>query len=668
MDFLNKLEELLKTNKNFVDNNKELIKIKVIEVARNTSNENHKELLKLLLNDEEMKKEFFYNIDDITIFNKEHFVNYLKNKQFLSDSYTEFEQSIGFNIKEQMDNNVVLNFPYKDCILEGGQSTEDDKKNEIFFNEILAKDEISRLLEPKVLTNFEKWTIDGKQEFTGFTRDKEKNKARNLPENTITDNLMIKGNNLLALHTLQEEFRGKVKLIYIDPPYNTGNDGFKYNDSFNHSTWLTFMKNRLEVAKELLRDDGVIFVQCDDNEQAYLKVLMDDVFGRDNFIACAPRKTGAGDAATRCDYELRKPYDFILIYTKDKNKIILNKKIIGTKEYPFNDQYGKYLLASFQASGSDATRTARPNLYYPLYINQDNTITLEKNEKTIKEILPTKINGIDGRWMWNKEKFKKDGERELHFNGNKIYRKVYFSEDKDQTIYQVEKAYFEESCYRNSNGTIELNNIIGKGKFSNPKPEELIQKIIEISTQPNDIVLDFFAGSGTTAAVAHKMNRQWITIEQMNYIETITKERLKKVIGNKITKDGNLLEELEFDNGGISKNINWQGGGEFVYFELAKYNQNFVELLEKAETKEDVIDIFNSICEKGFPKYNIDIKKLNENLEEFKKLDLDRMKQDVYNILNKNMLYVPKSLMKDSKYNISETDIELNKSFYSKGI
>ena len=159
-------------------------------------------------------------------------------------------------------------WPFKDCILEGGQSREEDKREEIFFNEILAQDEITQLLEPKVLTNakrIDKDTSTGsvqtiEKPLDQFNRDAEQNRKRGLPEDTITDNLIIKGNNLLALHSLKKEFAGKVKLIYIDPPYNTGNDSFKYNDSFNHSTWLTFMKNRLEVARCLLKDDGVIFV------------------------------------------------------------------------------------------------------------------------------------------------------------------------------------------------------------------------------------------------------------------------------------------------------------------------------------------------------------------------------------------------------------------------
>ena len=167
-------------------------------------------------------------------------------------------------------------WPYKDCVLEGGQTKEEEKRSEIFFNEILAPDEIDRLFDPKVLTLWKRYTADGERNVNEIGRDN---------DGTIHENLFIKGNNLLVLHSLKDQFRSKVKLIYIDPPYNTGNDSFGYNDRFNHSSWLTFVRNRLEVARELLREDGLIWINIDDDEAHYLKVLCDDIFGRVNFVA-----------------------------------------------------------------------------------------------------------------------------------------------------------------------------------------------------------------------------------------------------------------------------------------------------------------------------------------------------------------------------------------------
>lgn len=275
------LENQLKNENNFVTDNGELKKWVVINKAQNFD----ARLLELLLDNEELKERFFVNVKGTLVFNQNLFIQFLEQKNYLNDSYTQYKNKVGLTIDGKylkQRNEVALVWPFKDCVLEGGQSREEDKREEIFFNEILAQDEITQLLEPKVLTNAKTFDKDGEHAFKGFTRDAELNKKRGLPEDTITDNLIIKGNNLLALHSLKKEFAGKVKLIYIDPPYNTGSDSFKYNDNFNHSTWLTFMRNRLFTAKILLRKDGFIFINIDDNQQAYLSVLMDEVFGNEN--------------------------------------------------------------------------------------------------------------------------------------------------------------------------------------------------------------------------------------------------------------------------------------------------------------------------------------------------------------------------------------------------
>ena len=267
-NFNEKLIALLKTDVRFIDEEGELVKAAVIDRAWKIDHG----LVRLLLGDADIKAKFFDEIEGHWIFNLNTFIEYVSDKNFLADSYTRFRNRIGLNIGDKFmreRGEVSLVWPYKDCVLEGGQTKEEEKRKEIFFNEILAQDEIDRLFDPKVLTNWKRYTVDGEEDVMGLRRDE---------RGTIRENLIIKGNNLVALHTLKQQFYGKVKLIYIDPPYNRGDDSFGYNDHFTHSSWLTFMKSRLGVAKELLRDDGVIFVQCDDNEQAYLKVLMDEVF------------------------------------------------------------------------------------------------------------------------------------------------------------------------------------------------------------------------------------------------------------------------------------------------------------------------------------------------------------------------------------------------------
>ncbi|EMQ3454435.1 site-specific DNA-methyltransferase, partial [Escherichia coli O53:H51] len=193
--------------------------------------------------------------------------------EYWANSFTKYRNKVGLTSEGKYldySSDVVLDFPFKDCVLEGGMTKEEQGKDEVYYNEIIAKDEIDNLFSAKILKNARRYDNDGvKENITNFNYE---------------DNLIIKGNNLIALHSLKVRYAGKIKLIYIDPPYNTGSDSFQYNDTFNHSTWLTFMKNRLEIARELLSNDGVIFVQCDDNEQAYLKVLMDSCFGKQNFI------------------------------------------------------------------------------------------------------------------------------------------------------------------------------------------------------------------------------------------------------------------------------------------------------------------------------------------------------------------------------------------------
>ena len=633
---LETLEAELKKDIKFVDENKKLKKWVVLEQARQYS----PDVINILLSNKTLKEHFFVKVQNAFIFKLEYFAIFLEQKNYLNDSYTRFRNKIGLSIDNKLlkqHNEVELVFPFKDCVLEGGQTKDDEKRNEIFFNETLAQDEITQLFDEKVITNAKRYDKDGEHKLENFSDN---------------DNLIIKGNNLLALHSLKNKYAGKVKLIYIDPPYNTGKDSFNYNDSFNHSSWLVFMKNRLEIAKEFLRDDGCIFVQCDDNEQAYLKVLMDEIFGRENFVSICPRKTN-GIVRKNVNNELQTLNDFILIFAKNKETLNLNKKIVGQKEYQYSDDKGDYYLVSLQNTGEAGTREARPNLYYPIFRNNDNSLSLERRENTIQEILPKKIAGKDGRWLWSKDKFLKDWQR-LVISEGKVYDKRYKFEIKDQNKYEVYKNWLDN--FQNSKGTLALNECFGeKGIFSNPKPEELIQWILNVATNKNDIVMDFFLGSGTTAAVAHKMNRRYIGIEQMNYINTIAVERLKKVIAG--------------EQGGISKALNWNGGGSFVYLELKKYNEEFLDLIKRAQTPENIMNIWQKMKEKAFFKYSIDMKKLQEKMDngEFAKLNWEKQKQILREILDKNQLYVNRSDMNDERFYITEEEKQLTELFYKKG-
>ena len=274
MSFHKKLTALLRTDGRFVDAEGELIPPVVTSYARQFD----RDLISVLLADADTKSRFFDEIEGHWVFNVYAFVDYVSDKNFLDNSYTRFRNRIGLTIDGKFlreRGEVSLAWPYKDCVLEGGQTDEEQKRKEVFFNEILAQDEIDRLFAPKVLVGWKRYTVEGELAVSDMSRG---------ADGTIQENLLIRGNNLLALHTLKQQFRGKVKLIYIDPPFNTKSaaNTFAYNNSFNHSSWLTFMKNRIEVARPLLTEDGIMAVSIDHSELFYLGVLLDEVFGRDN--------------------------------------------------------------------------------------------------------------------------------------------------------------------------------------------------------------------------------------------------------------------------------------------------------------------------------------------------------------------------------------------------
>jgi adenine-specific DNA-methyltransferase len=584
MKLLETLEAQLKKEPNFFSDNGELKKWVVLSKAQNMD----EELIGLLLENEELKAKFFTKIKDAFVFNLPLFSQFLEQKNYLNDSYTAYKNKIGLTIDGKFlkqRNEVALVWPFKDCVLEGGQNKEEQKREEIFFNEILAQDEITQLLEPKVLTAAKKFSKDGEEEFKGFNRDK---------SGTIKDNLIIKGNNLLALHSLKKEFAGKVNLIYIDPPFNTGGDTFLYNDKFNHSSWLVFMKNRLEIAKDLLSEDGNIFVHIDINEQAYLKVLCDDVFGRTNFVEEIIWSYGSPSGGRAASAKPVNIHDYILHYSKDYSKRKQNK--IYT---PYSEKYIKDWFKFTDENG----RLYRKRMRDP-----------DSDGKAVWEIqYLDESKGLPLTTVWNDIK----------------------------QVYADPRAYKE-----NQSKSVELMKNFSGGQ----KPEKLLQRIIEMSSNPNDLILDYHAGTGTTLATAHKMNRRYIGIEQMDYIHDLPEKRLKNVISG--------------DQSGISKDMNWQGGGEFIYLELKKHNQTFIDKIEVARNTDELLKTWDEMKERSFLNYNVDIKKQDEHLEDFKALSFEEQKQHLVEILDKNQLYVNLSSLEDQDFACSNEEKQITKDFY----
>ena len=608
--------DLLKTESKYTSKDGKLLKTSVYNDIM-TMNE---QLLSLLLSDELVKERFFKNLNGTLIFDKQKFAWFIESKEFLPDSYTRYINKIGLTHNGNYiskSNDVVLDFPYKDCVLEGGQDKDDQKRKEIFYNEIIASEEINRMLAPKVFTKAKRYSKNGVEENITFNDD---------------DNLIIKGNNLIVLSSLLRRYEGKVKCIYIDPPYNTGNDSFNYNDSFNHSTWLIFMKNRLELARKFLKNDGVIFVSLDDREAHYCKVLMDDIFGSDNYLNDIIWNSTKSVTNTAI---ISVSHTHTLVYFKNKDYFVKNRTEFRVKDSgegfsnPDNDSRGPWKADPFQVGGW------RPNQQYEIV-----------NPKTGKVYLPNE--GCS--WKNDYDKFQellKDNRIIFGATGESgPQRKRFLYEAKERG--KVVKTIWDDAG-TTTNGTQHLKKLFGKNVFSNPKPEQFIKKILELSTKEGDLVLDYHLGSGTTCAVAHKMRRKYIGVEQMNYIESITLERMKKVILG--------------EKGGISEETKWNGGGTFVYCEILEDAKNLMKMID--DSNESNIDGLKKLIytdERIIPYVN---RYELENLDfEFEQLDFDEKKIVLKKLINKNKLYVNDSDIDDSRYNVSENDKKFTSSFY----
>jgi len=358
------------------------------------------------------------------------------------------------------------------------------------------------------------------------------------------ENMLIHGDNLLALKALEQEFAGRVKCIYIDPPYNTGSAFEHYNDNLEHSIWLSLMWARLRILHKLLSVNGSVWINLDDNEVHYCKVICDEIFGRKNFITDI---TWEKSDSPKMDAKLfSSRTDHLLVYSKDIEQFSVNR--IQAAEIPSHynkiDSEGRpYYLKPLRAMGVDGHREKRPSLYFPVAA-PDGELVYPKNQ-----------DGSDSRWRWSSEKVERDKELLEWVKGKRgwsLYFRIYY-ENSDGI--PPETLWKQEDVGSNRTSKKESKDLFGSNVFDTPKPEKLAHQIIHVATNPGDLVLDSFLGSGTTAAVAHKMGRQYIGIELGDHCYTHCLPRLKAVV------DG--------EQGGISKAQNWKGGGGFKFYELA---------------------------------------------------------------------------------------------------
>ncbi|GAA7510656.1 site-specific DNA-methyltransferase [Helicobacter pylori] len=609
-------------------------------------------------NANDYKNAFFKTIANSLVFNEKALLEclekYLEIRK-LDRSFTRFKNKIGLYSQEgfiKSNGSVVLHFPFKDNVLLGNAKDNNTKSNELFYHEILHKNEIDTLLHPKALCRFE---MHGQGDLKSALKD----------ENT---NYLIKGNNLIALYSLKKKFAKKVKCIYIDPPYNTGNDSFNYNDNFNHSSWLVFMKNRLEAAREFLSDDGVIFVQCDDNEQAYLKVLMDEIFLRENFVVCLHVEistTQGMKVGFAKKGNIVKNAEYILIYARDIENFSFIRPLYVSKNY--DEHYSIYL---------DPKTKKRDTLLNFLKKHYDENMTKNKisalyeSDTDFRNFIHKHVDDI----------YREDNadlninlthEQENKLNNNEIieygeYLLFKNSNNKIRQLIRLSKDGIGETDdfdakfgFRKIRGDWwagyykDMGNVNKQGGdilFKNgKKPERLIRDILEISTNENDLVLDFFAGSGTTCAVAHKMKRRYIGIEQMDYIETITKERLKKVI--------------EGEQGGISKKCDFKGGGSFVYAELKEVNSGIKKQILNAKSADECLKIFNDLNARVLKRADNKMDEIHS--EEFHNLDLNEQKRICCASLDSNEDYLNLGDIDEDAWEIDEITKKYNEIFYS---
>lgn len=629
--------EVLKTKEKYVAEDGSLMKAIVYQDVMRMDTD----LLHLLLSEEELKTTFFTAINEILVFDKRQFAWLIQSREFLPDSFTTFTNKIGLttggHFFSTMDD-VVLDFPYKDAVLAGGQEKEDKKRNEIVFNEILAKDQITNLLAPKVLTKARRYMIDGVNDDIVFTEE---------------DNLVIKGNNLIALSSLLERYEGEVKMIYIDPPYyfkeSTATDTFRYNSNFKLSTWLLFMRNRLKLAKDLLAPSGTIWINISEDGMHYLKVMADDIFGADHFVGTIPRRTRSGKSDV--PFNLSQDFDWILVYTNvgDEEKVIgrtVERKYYETEDFPGRP----WRLADLT---KQTTAKERPNSFFTMV-----------DPKTGKEYPASEKR----TWNISVDTFQFYYDRgEIVFpddypflNITKPYARKFKDNDdakgklsaviSDFQIQDFLKDLLNNS--KNAGGNSQIDALLGRDEFDYAKPENLIKAILEVTTNENDLVMDFFLGSGTTAAVAHKMNRRYIGIEQMNYINTVTVPRLQKVI--------------EGEQGGISNIVNWQGGGSFVFCELLEDGARYIGDVEQA-TEETIDNLKEEIYSDERIVPYLTTAELQEVEANFQSLTPPDKKRALIGLIDKNKLYVNYSSIDDEEYAISEKDRVFTESFYKGG-
>ena len=600
-------------------------------------------LLEKLFQIDFIKQHFIKEVAGQKLFQIEQLEEAILYNNYWDTSYTKYENRIGLSSKGKFledSQDVVLDFPFKDGVLTASMTKEDneDGYDDAFLNEVIEKDEIDRLFDKKIFVNSKRYDKNGESVVTEFSED--------------TDNLIIKGNNLLALHTVKDKYAGKVKLIYIDVPYffkkKIAEDSFKYNSNFRLSSWLVFLKNRLEIAQELLSEKGSIWINISEDGMHYLKVMADSVFGKGQFVGTIPRKTRNGKSDV--PFNMSQDFDWLLVYTKgsEGDEIVgrvVERQYITTPDFP-NRPWRKADLTK------QTTIQQRPNSNFTMVnpkTGKEYPVNSKRSWAVAKDTFQTWYdNGGIG--------FPDDYE---FMSGDKPFRRVFKDEDeaksKSSAVYSDFLLKLFSGSTVNKLGNEQIDELFGRDSFDYAKPEELLAEIIKITTKANDIILDFFMGSATTQAVAMKMNRRFIGIEQMDYINEVSVPRLQKVIAG--------------EQGGISKDVNWQGGGSFVYTELMPKNMGYLQDIIHSKTLDELKVVYYRMLEGTDTKEPADIS-FRADLDKIDWLEgFNENKRLLIKLLDKNGLYYNSSEIDDINVRelISDNDYLFNKQFYKGG-
>lgn len=655
-NFFNTVLEVLKQDKRFFAEDGTFLRNAVYEAAMQMDIN----LIHSLLANNETKRRFFKEVDGIFVFDKVGFAWVINNREFLPDSYTRFKNKIGLvdeneNVISTSDK-VELVFPYKDCVLEGGQTKDDQKRQEVFFNETLAPDEVDRLLYPKVFTNAKKY----------FVSDKSIHQSR-VTSITEKDNFVIKGNNLLTISSLLKSYEKSIKCIYIDVPYNTGNDSFGYNDRFNHSTWLCFMKNRLAIARRLLSSDGTIAISVDNYEIGYLLVLLDEIFGKENRKNIITVKRGSVTGAKVINPGVVNIVEYVVLYSRDSNWWKPNR-VFSARNYDerynvyINDVEKNYNEWTFTtvlekwAELEGVTKSKLKKKYGPDYDQKLNEFVIN-NVENIGRWAALDTNSIGADAKVAKQKSKKYPDKIIYLKRREA--NDYFIRNGQALLFAKDRVKEIDGIKTFSQPISDIwddvlpNNLHNEGSVEfkkGKKPEKLISRILELCTNEGDTVIDFFAGSGTTGAVAMKMKRRFILCEQMDYVKTTTCTR--------------LCNAMLGDRQGVSLNYNWEGGGSFVYCELAELNQRFVDEIQEAADTTTLQGIYQRMVKSGFISCKVNPADIEAAASDFESLSLNDQKKFLMELLDKNLLYVNYCDIDDAEFRISEEDKAFTKHFY----